>query len=204
VTRAATWCGVLLAGGASSRFGGVPKGIHQCGGQRLADYSLGALSAVCDEIVVAANDPCASDWFPQHRIVADQDESRGGLAALVTALRAADGHNLLVCAWDMPLVSVVALRGIQRALLGDVVAVVPLHANGGREPLCAAYRSSLLPIGERLMAQGERAAHALTAGQRVHDWVIETELPHGAAQTVFFNVNTPADLSRAEQWLTAP
>jgi molybdopterin-guanine dinucleotide biosynthesis protein A len=194
-------CGVLLAGGGSTRFGGSPKGLAALGATRVCEYALRALSDVCDEVVIAANDPDAARWFPGHRIVPDDVAGLGALGALETALLAAAGRTTVVCAWDMPFVSAALLDECARAVEGGDSCCVPVHADGRHEPLCAAYGPSCLALVTAMLARGERAAHRLSelAGGRA--WRTASQLGVERAVRTFHNINTRDDLAKAESWL---
>ena len=58
----ATTTGVLLAGGAARRLGGLPKGLARIDGERIADRVLAALRASTDQVLVVANDPGATRY----------------------------------------------------------------------------------------------------------------------------------------------
>ena len=47
--------GAILAGGASSRFGGAPKGLHTVGGVRIIDRVSRALLDVSSEVILISN-----------------------------------------------------------------------------------------------------------------------------------------------------
>jgi len=160
---------VLLAGGAGSRFGALPKGLARVDGERIADRALRVLAAVTDRQCVVANDVAAAGWFPGLRIVADDVAGLGPLAGLATALRAGDGDAVLVVAWDMPFVSVELLRALRAQGEGAGVSVVPVHGpHATLEPLCAYYRAGAAPLVERLLRAGERRGRAL------HDALLPT------------------------------
>jgi molybdenum cofactor guanylyltransferase len=186
-------CGVLLAGGASARFGGRPKGLMPFGAARLTDAAYHALQATCDRVVIAANDPAAADWFPGDEIVRDREPGRGALSALETALVAARADIVLVCAWDMPFVTAELLDALASAVDGSVMACVPQHADGRWEPLCAAYDETCAVSATALLAAGERAAHRLVE----HCAGVAYPLTADAAHLVL-NVNTSSDLARAD------
>jgi molybdopterin-guanine dinucleotide biosynthesis protein A len=190
-------CGILLAGGASIRFGGTPKGLVPLGALRLADYPLQALAAVCDDVIIAANDPAASEWFPLHRVVRDQTPGLGALGALVTALLAAGDRTTVVCAWDMPFVKSELLEALATAVERGASCCIPQHTDGQLEPLCAAYAASCATLSSTLLASGERAAHALAAACGGERWPIPASAPDSGESHSFFNVNTPADLALA-------
>ncbi len=187
-------CGVLLAGGHSSRFVSGPKGLAPFGSGRLADVALDALRRSCDRVVIAANDPAAAAWFPDATIVRDTEPAQGGLNALGTALRAAHDGIVVVCAWDMPFVSADILRTLAGVVDAGAPACVPQHSTGAWEPLCAAYDHTCAPVALDLLRQGQRAAQALPEACHAIAWPIT-----GASSAWFFNVNTADDLVRAER-----
>jgi len=197
-------CGVLLAGGNSERFEGGHKGLAPLGSHRLGDYALRALTAVCDEVLVAANDPDAITWFPLHRTVADLLPGLGGLGGLETALRAANGRLLVVCAWDMPMVTAAVLRELISAVDDGASCAVPQGADGRLEPLCAVYGPQCHAAAVSLLETGERRAQALVAATDGCVMTIGSTRAAADDAHTFFNVNTRHDLQIAERWMTNP
>jgi molybdenum cofactor guanylyltransferase len=191
-------CGVLLAGGLSTRFGGAPKGLEPLANRRLADFPLAALTAVCDDVVIAANDPTADTWFPGHTVIADGGTERSALAGLLAALRIANGRLLAVCAWDLPLIPASLLQELVTVVASGASACVPQHSDGRLEPLCAAYDGTCLPVAAALMQMGERAAQHVVREAGGVFWPVPTEYAH-----TFFNVNTRDDLPLAERWMSS-
>lgn len=185
-------CGVLLAGGASARFAGPPKGLAPFGSARLADVALAALVGACDRVVIAANDPEAERWFPNQRIARDVVPGRGALSALETAMLSAGDDTVVVCAWDMPFVTAALLDALAGAVERGARACVPQHSTGVFEPLCASYHPSCANVAASLLATGERAAYTLVGACGAEAWPIAA-----ADEDVFFNVNTVDDLTRA-------
>ena len=192
--------GVLLAGGAASRFGGLAKGLLPLGGGRLADAALAALRASCDDVVIAANDHTAEFWFREHPVVRDSEAGRGALGALETALLAGDGATVVVCAWDMPFVTADILDRLAQVVEDGASCCVPVHADASSEPLCAAYAPSCAAIATALLARGERSAQALWREVAGVEWSVDAMLTPERAARAFFNVNTPDDLRLAESW----
>ena len=191
--------GVLLAGGASARFGGAPKGLTCLGSARLADYPLRALLATCDEVWIAANDPLAATWFPAHHVIGDVVPGLGGLGALATALGGGDGTTTVVCAWDMPFVTAALLDTLAAAVEDGAACAIPQHANGMLEPLCGAYGPAASAAVVALLARDERAAQSLPQALGGFRWPIDPS-PDDTPPPCF-NVNTTADLERARTWL---
>ena len=193
-------CGVLLAGGASTRFGGAAKGLIPLGDSRVADGPLRALATVCGNVMIAANDPAAESWFPGRSVIRDRVAGLGALGALETALLASTGHSVVVCAWDMPFVSAAVLSKLAEVVDAGATCCVPMHADGQLEPLCAAYATRCGRVASELLASGERAAHALIDAVGGSTWPIDGTLSAADAERTFFNVNTHADLLRAASW----
>lgn len=205
--RSPTPLGVILAGGASTRFG-APKALARVGGRRIVDRVRAALSAVTDDVVVSANEPALfADLGLETR--PDDVAGFGPLGGIRTALRWAAERgrsSALVVACDMPLVSIDLLRLIAyRAVETEADAVVP--ESGGRrgiEPLCAWYSVGSLPPIERMMEAGERAIHRLIDGIRADVIPLDEVRKTGDPHILFLNVNTADDLRRAERHDTPP
>lgn len=118
--------GVLLAAGASRRFGPQDKLLAPWNGRPLVTWSARALLAAgCDALMAVVASPAVADLLPagiECRRVA------GGLpmsASLKTALREAQrrqAQGLLVCLGDMPDIAPETLRRLQR--IGGTAACI--------------------------------------------------------------------------------
>ena len=194
--------GVILAGGASRRFG-APKAMARVGGRRIVDRVRDALAAAVPDLVVSANDPglFAELGLP---VRADDLPGHGALSGIHAALRKACARGrsgALVVACDLPWISGAVLRLIaDRAAADEVDAVVP-ESGGPRgvEPLCAWYSVRCIPEVERMIGEGERRVHRLP--ERVRTGVIPLDDIRRIAdpRILFQNVNTPDDLRQAER-----
>lgn len=191
--------GVVLAGGRASRMAERPKGLERVGGRRIVDRVAEALATAADDLLIVANDPDAAAWLPGVRVVADIRPGYGALSGLHAALTAA-GTAVLVVAWDTPFVSSALLRALREAGEREAVdAAVPTSdARFGFEPLCAWYAPSCLPAVETALEDQRLHAGGWQGAVRLHKL---DPSPYGDPQTIFFNVNTPDDLLRAETLL---
>lgn len=122
----------------------------------------------------------------------------GSLGGIYTALRAAAGP-VLVVAWDMPFVTSGLLRALVEGSPGYDAFLPESNGPKNLEPLCAVYGEKCAdPIRERLAREDFRATG-------FHEVVRVGTLPRdrvsafGDPDTLFFNVNTAEDLTRAEQ-----
>lgn len=193
--------GVILAGGASRRFG-THKALALVGGRRIVDRVLDALSVV-PETVVSANDP---DLYADLDldVIPDRYAGVGPLAGIHAALEHAVARGwpgALVVACDLPYVTGDVLRLIVRRAQGSAAdAVVPeSHGRRGVEPLCAFYATECLPHVERMIAEGETRAHRLLEAVRTDRVPLADIRGVGDPHLLFHNVNTLTDLDEAER-----
>jgi molybdopterin-guanine dinucleotide biosynthesis protein A len=122
--------GILLVGGASSRFGS-PKELAEYDGETLGDRAWRLLGEACDERLRVGRDGLA-------------DPGTGPVAAIASGLRAASHDIALVIPVDMPLLTTAALTTLADACRDAAVA------QAGPLP-CAVARRALpaFEAGER-------------------------------------------------------
>ena len=190
--------GVILAGGAASRYGGRPKGLERVGGRRVIDRVADALRESADELLLIANDPAANTWLPNVRTASDVRPQLGSLGGIHAAIvRAAE--PVLVVAWDMPFVPSALLRALrERGMRAD--AVLPESGSRrGLEPLCAYYSPACVPAIERRLDANDMRVVSFFEDVRV-ERIPEYEVRRfGDPAILFMNVNTPDDLALAER-----
>jgi molybdopterin-guanine dinucleotide biosynthesis protein A len=190
--------GAVLAGGAASRYGGAPKGLLAVGGSRILDRVVAAVQAVTGAPpLLIANAPGASAWRPDLKTIPDARPGGGSLGGIYTAV-SAGAEPVLCVAWDMPFVP----EGLLRALIdgaGNYDAFLPESSGRrGLEPLCAVYGPRCGPAIEQRLAQGDLKAISFHADVRVGILSLAKVKGFGDPDELFFNVNTPDDLARAE------
>jgi molybdopterin-guanine dinucleotide biosynthesis protein A len=192
--------GVVLAGGEGRRFGGS-KADQPVAGVSMVRRAVSSLSQVVDRVVIVSSRPVADAPV---EVLADATPGAGPLGGLQTALETAEDRGLdgaFVLACDLPLVDVPLLERLRDALGDEHIALAPQRRGGGVEPLCAIYRvDARAAVAERLRSD-DRSLHALF---RDLGGVALGSADLGAtAGEAFLNVNTPADLVRAEAALQA-
>lgn len=201
--------GVILAGGAASRFGGAPKGLERVDGRRIVDRVAQALRDVSDALLLVANAPDAATWLPGVRTVSDLRPGLGALGGLHAAL-AQSGTDVLLVAWDMPFVSAALLGELRR--LGDggadeswhavprveIADVVIPESDGSRrgvEPLCAWYAQRCLPAVEATLDAGDLRVIGFHERVRVQRLPVARVRDFGDPARLFSNVNTRDELA---------
>jgi len=169
--------GVLLVGGASTRFGS-PKALARLGGEMLAERAWRVLGDACDERIAVGKRADALGL--PFRVLDDGVDVRASLAGLVAGLRAASNDVAVVLPVDTPLVTAALLRE-----LGTACRDAAVTESG---PLPGAYRRSALPELEAALAGGRfRLGETLDA--------LEVAVVH-ADPALLANVNTPEDLAQ--------
>jgi molybdopterin-guanine dinucleotide biosynthesis protein A len=194
--------GAVLAGGAARRYGGIPKGLLTVGGRRILDRVVDTVQAVTGAPpLLIANAPDASAWRPDLETIPDVRPGLGTLGGIYTALSATGGGGPVLCvAWDMPFVPAALVRALsERMAAGGDDAVLPESSGRrGLEPLCAVYGPACAPAIARRLDQGDLMAISFHPDVRVGIVPLAEVRRFGDPDELFFNVNTPDDLARAE------
>jgi molybdopterin-guanine dinucleotide biosynthesis protein A len=197
-----TTTGVILAGGLSTRYGGLPKGLERVRGVRIIDRVRAVLEDVADDLLLIANDERAAEWLPDVPCRADVLRDVGSIAGIHAALVHA-GTAVLVVAWDMPFVTGGLLRTIREAGRDADAAVPESDSRRGLEPLCAYYSAPCIEAIERRIAAGDRRVVAFYDDVRVARVPAEVVSRYGDPAFLFMNVNTPEERILAEAHATS-
>ena len=164
--------GVLLVGGASSRFGS-PKALARLGGETLAERGWRTLGQACEHRLAVGKAADALELpFP---VLDDGSDERAAIVGLAAGLRAAPTELCVVLPVDCPAMTAEALLALADACRGDAAI-----AQTG--PLPGAYRCSALPALE----SGELSIRRVL--QQLDVAVVELD------PVLLANVNTPDDL----------
>jgi molybdopterin-guanine dinucleotide biosynthesis protein A len=171
--------GIVLAGGASRRFGTDKLAASFEGTTPLA-RAIDALAALCAEVVVVLA-PGDERVLPQASVpvrpVHDLERHGGPLVGLLAGLEAAREPIVLVAGGDMPRMSGAVLRALVGALIAapDAEAAL-LVRRSDDQPLPAALRNgAATQMAGRLIAEDDRSLRSLYRRLRLHriaeaDW----------------------------------
>jgi aminoglycoside 6-adenylyltransferase len=163
--------GILLVGGASTRFGS-PKALADFRGETLGERAWQVLGDVCDERLALGKGVDSHDLpFP---VLDDGAEDRAPVYGVLAGLRAASHEVCVFLPVDCPLVTPAALHA-----LGAAVAVPQTG------PLPGAYARDVIPEVERRLREGELSLRGLNPR------TLEVD------ESLLVNVNTPMDLIEA-------
>ena len=180
----------VLAGGAGSRMG-RPKGLLAVGGVPILAYLLDRLAWPGPTLLVTApgrERPPGHDRFDAEAV--DPTADQGPLRGVLTALEAATTPVVVVATVDMPGVS----RGQVEWMLGrlgpDGTGLMTARGNQV-EPFPCALRTTAADAVRARVAGGRRSVHGLAA----EPGFAVVPAPIGWAESVWTNLNTPADLA---------
>jgi molybdenum cofactor guanylyltransferase len=137
--------GVVLVGGASSRFGS-PKALAQLDGETFVDRARRTLAEACDEVLVVGK----AGELP-FDVLDDASEVRAPIAGVVAGLHAAANDVVVFLPVDCPRVTAEVVRA-----LGDACRDAAVPQTG---PLPGAWAKSALPVLEQRLAQGPLALY---------------------------------------------
>jgi molybdenum cofactor guanylyltransferase len=165
--------GVLLVGGASSRFGS-PKALIEVDGETLADRGRRVLAEACDEVLVVGK----PGELP-FEVTPDAGDVRAPIAGVVAGLRAARNDVCVMLPVDCPRITAAVIRE-----LGDACRDVAVPQTG---PLPGAWAKSALPLLEQRLETGPYALY------RTYDWLDVVTVEVDPALVV--DVDLPDDLA---------
>lgn len=190
--------GVVLAGGHSSRL--IPnKALVRVGGKPLIERVVSVLESACGRVLVVTNTP-DTYRFLGLPTVCDRYPERGPLAGIHAALDAAPTPRIFVSACDMPFIDP-GFISFLASLSSAYDAVVPCP-DGKPEPTHALYSRTCLPQVEECLRQGKTRVTSFFGLVRIR-WVGSAEIERfGPPEILFYNVNTPSDLARANVFLS--
>ena len=195
---------VILAGGRAERFGGIDKCLLPLARKPLAKHIVDGLGHAVSNIVLNANGDPARFLSLNLPIVADQATDCGPLAGICAGMEWADASDkdgawIFVISGDTPFIPG-DLIGCLASELDDTEppAIVMPVADGQAHPLCALWRRDQL---------AELSAAIYDAQLRsVKEWcrrvaVREVNMDGIDPGHWFLNINTQADLARAQNIL---
>ncbi|MEM3000485.1 MAG: molybdenum cofactor guanylyltransferase [Candidatus Bathyarchaeia archaeon] len=193
---------IVLAGGASSRFG-QDKGVLELNGKSLIKHVVDRVRPLVDETIVVTS---SQERVAKYANLVDSDvrfavdvcESNSPLIGTLTGLGVAHGLYSLILPFDMPFISSEVISLLFELCI-DKAAVIPRWPNGNVEPLHAVYCTKLaLEAAKTAVAEGKLTMRAMIEKLRgiryVSTLVVQQLDPE---LRTFFNINTLADYKKA-------
>jgi molybdenum cofactor guanylyltransferase len=192
---------IILAGGEGRRFGG-DKTWAEFQGQSFLKRSVLNLEYLGSEVIVATAKGRQLPSVASNlnvKVVEDYIPGKGPLMGIYVGLSASSYQYNLVTACDMPYVN--------RWLIGYMTELAPYYdiviprSPQALQPLQAIYSRECLPEIGDLLARGKLKIEELLKRVKVR-FIAPAEIEHyDPTYLSFANINTPADLLKAEGML---
>ncbi len=174
------------------RFWGVP----------LIERILGVMTPIFAEMVIVA--PQVKN-FKKYPVKTAEDLYPGGgsLGGLYTGLFHATNPWVFAAACDTPFLSPKLIEALIKKAKKNCQVIIP-RTSQGLQPLCALYHKDCLAPMKALLEQGELKIIEFFPQVKVR-YLEEAELLSlGLSPQIFFNINTPQDLAKAETMVGRP
>jgi len=187
--------GIILAGGLNTRMG-TNKAFLEINQTSFIERIINELKQVVEEIIVVTNNPDAYSHISA-KVVTDIIPQKGPLSGIHAGLTASLHRYNLVVACDMPFIN----HNLARFMLGRSEGYDVLVPQFGDylEPLYAVYSKNCLEPIEDCLKKGARKVIAFYPQVRVRYLGADVINKLVKDQKVFFNVNTPKDLTLAKE-----
>lgn len=181
----------LFVGGHSSRMGS-DKALLEINGVPLWQRQLRILQELQPAEIFFVG-PAREAWIATGgECLTDAANDVGPIGGIVAALRRCADPHLLVLAIDLPEMLPDFLRKLM-VLCSENHGVIP-KANERLEPLAAIYPVSCLTLAESCLSSGEYSLQEL-ARRAINAGLLVVREITSAEGSLFFNLNTPADLA---------
>lgn len=151
---------IVLAGGKSSRMGGVDKSLLSINGIPLIKHICNQLEGHFDQIIIGANNPDKYS-FLNLDVIPDIERDKGPLMGMLSCLKASNNDVNFITACDIPQMNIILIKTmIQLSDAADIV--LPLTGNDKHEPLFAVYKKSVISYAEQILNNNGRRIIDLT------------------------------------------
>jgi len=197
MTHACT--GVILSGGLNTRFKGQNKAFIRVGQKRILDRLYDVFSDLFDDIILVTNHPLKFlDW--DATIVTDIFPVRSSLTGIHAGLFYMKNPFGFFSACDTPFLKKELVKTLVEQIENNTDIIMPETA-AGFEPLCAVYSKRCLKQAERHLKENKLKIQWAFRGHRTRYIPENVLLQQDPDLMSFFNINTPEDLTRAEEMI---
>ena len=191
--------GVILSGGLNTRFNGQNKALIRVGQKRILDRLYDVFSDLFDEIILVTNDPLLFvEW--DLTIVTDLFPVRSSLTGIHAGLFYMKNPFAFFSGCDTPFLKKDLIEVLLENIDKNKDIIMP-ETSAGMEPLCAIYSKRCLNTAEHHIKQNKFKIQRALGNHRLKK-IPETVLRSKDPDLIsFFNINTPEDLTRAEEMI---
>lgn len=178
--------GLVLAGGRSTRMG-EDKALLNWHGKEQMYYLADLLRKYCNEVFISCRSEQASTIDKKYKVITDEYEDAGPLAAIVSAFHQDKNCGWLIVACDLPLLEADTIQYLfhQRNVTFVATAFQSPH-NNLPEPLVAIWEPAALPMLETAVSQGRYSPQSVLMNAKI-------KMIRSPDSNALLNVNTPEE-----------
>ena len=189
--------GVILAGGASSRFNGIIKAKIVIDGKTIISRILDTLGEIFDDMIIVTNNPEEFIEYNHCKIIGDLFLNKGPLGGIHAAMKVSDRDALFVVAGDMPMLDKKIIIHQTEFYINNKCDVLIPQINNNIEPLHGIYNRSLAGILEAYLQNSDNfSIREFLKMADVRYFLIEDS---AGARNAFTNINSPHDILDARK-----
>ncbi|WP_084163021.1 molybdenum cofactor guanylyltransferase [Halobacillus kuroshimensis] len=187
-------CGAVLNEGGSTRMG-MDKSSLRLGHTSVLERILCRLAVLTPHLIINQ-----SDAHPVYPTAPEHFEQTGPLGGIHAVMNHAEEEWIAVTACDTPFLSAEVYHHLLTYADSQTDAVIPVY-NGRRHPLSGLYHKRTVHTLDTFIQQGGRKVGEFLAGIRTQEINDFSPIPSTVLDKHFFNMNTPSDYRKAEEWL---
>lgn len=188
---------VILNGGSASRYGGADKQALLIGVMPIGRALASSLRNEAEELLVIGRPHAMYDDLADGQYE-DSQKGRGPLEGLYGAMRRASHARILLCAADMPFVSLSLIRRLFDIATRGGAEIVLCEFNGVYQPFSAFYRRDLMSDIAVHLALNPTSSLWSFIRRRRYELLRSDEVSMVCdGDFAFQNINDPASYERA-------
>jgi len=149
---------IIFAGGKSSRMGRDKSLLPFGGYNTLAHYQYQRLSSIFDEVYISTKE---EKFDFEANLILDKYSESSPLIGLISIFESTDISEAFILSVDAPFVDSDIIDKIYNYSTYNSSDIIVAKSSQGLEPLCAIYRSSILPKAKRFLEQNNHKLNAL-------------------------------------------
>lgn len=141
---------IVLAGGNSSRMGGLDKSLLPVRGIPMIRHIVTQLEPYFTEILIGGDED--KYGFLGHRVIPDTKEGMGPLMGIYSCLMDSGNDLNFITACDIPEINIDFVKKMLELSEGSDI-VMPVKGPSDYEPLHAIYRKSVIDVAAKLLKE---------------------------------------------------
>ena len=184
---------LVLAGGRARRMGGQDKGLIMLGDKTMVQHVCDAIAPQCQRLLVNANRNHEQYAATGYQVIGDPlTDFQGPLAGMLAGLQNINTEWLITIPTDGPFVSPQYSDRMLNAIANTDTKAAVAFAEERLQPVYALLHHSLATSLQQYLENGDR---------KIDQWYAAIgfiQVDFSDSPRMFFNINSPDDLHKAE------